>query len=252
MGLAGKLVYPLRIWAETLSRAAIPPATRTQRHRLFRALEVLRNRLPVTTLERIIGDIGDEVTVTVRALQCREHNCSNSELFALAAITRMIEPARALEIGTYDGRSTLAIASNTPGEVYTMNLPPDYFDAHPDERALVDVQLSVKVRSGGRIAGAETARVHQVFANSREYDFSQLGPIQLAFIDGAHDEVTVKSDTERVLSILDRDNSAILWDDATMYGVGRYLPTLDLPVYLIRDTDLAILRFRNGEPVRFE
>ena len=85
------------------------------------------------------------------------------EVFCLGAITRKFKPAIALEIGTYDGRSTMALARNMTGKVFTVNLGPDYMDLHPELGHLVDVQLSRKVASGERTLAPETQRIVQIF-----------------------------------------------------------------------------------------
>ena len=48
-----------------------------------------------------------------------------------------------------------------------MNLPPNYLKEHPEESAMVDTQLSAKVKSGERWAGRqESQQIEQIFANS--------------------------------------------------------------------------------------
>ena len=178
------------------------------------------------------------------------HNCSALELYTLAVITRVIAPTRALEIGTFDGRSTLAIALNTEGVVYTLNLPPT-----DDRRESYDAELSNKVRSGARfLAHPAQDRIEQLWGDSRTFDFAPYEGMQLIFIDGAHDAPTVRQDTATALKLIDRGNGAIVWHDATSYGVGHVLPECvadGFPIYLIRGTDIGLLRWARGEPTRF-
>src|SRR6185503_1284604 len=72
------------------------------------------------------------------------------ELLALARLVRERRPARILEVGTFNGRTTLNMAANAPPEsrVITIDLPPSVqasFDLEPSERMFVD-----KPQSGAR------------------------------------------------------------------------------------------------------
>src|SRR5262249_2827432 len=171
------------------------------------------------------------------------------EVFCLAAITRKMAPSVALEIGTYDGRSTMAIARNIPGKVYTVNLGPDYMDLHPEESHWIDIKLSRKVRSGERALPPETERIVQIFSDSTKLDFNQFGAVDLILIDGGHAYHVVKSDTENALRIINRERGVIIWHDAVAYGVEPCLRRLALPLSIVDGTLLALLFFDGGQPV---
>lgn len=51
-------------------------------------------------------------------------NISFFELIALVSIVKQFEPAVLMEFGTFNGRTTLNLALNTDGVVYTVDLPP--------------------------------------------------------------------------------------------------------------------------------
>jgi predicted O-methyltransferase YrrM len=235
--------------------AALPfVPTRARRHRLYYAHELLRPSLPLVTLESILqDDLSDAAEVRLKAIRYQEHNCSVFELFVLGLLARTLKATCCFEFGTYDGRSALALACNLAGDglVYTLNLPPDYLDNLPEGKCSFDAQLSRKVRSGCRWEGhPEASRIRQLFGDSRTFDCSPYGPAQLIFIDAAHDEVSVASDSHKALQLVDRSNGTILWHDATHYGVEKYLPRLAAeghPIYVILGTDLAVLRFHNGQ-----
>jgi predicted O-methyltransferase YrrM len=170
------------------------------------------------------------------------------EVFCLAAITRKFAPSVALEIGTYDGRGTMALARNMTGMVYTVNLGPDYMDLYPDHGHWVDI--SRKVRSGERaLTSPESERIVQIFSDSTKLNFNQFGVVDLIVIDGGHGYDVVKSDTENALRVINRERGVIIWHDATDYGVGQYLPQLALPLSIIDGTVLAVLFFDGGQPV---
>lgn len=136
------LTYPIWIFFEP-----------HKRRRFLRFSRLCWNDLPVISLNEIIpDDMSDDVSVTLKALPTKDHNCSIVELFILGICSRIVEAKSAYEIGTYDGRSTLAIAINADkkGKTHTLNLPEDYFDGNPDQQHRIDIQLSKKVKSGFR------------------------------------------------------------------------------------------------------
>lgn len=249
--------YQLTTWLSALARVAnvVRFLDRNKRAKLFLANEILRARLPLVALETLAKPLPDSASISLGALAAQPANCSVSELLALAVVTRLVAPNKAVEIGTFDGRSTLAIAANLPegGMVHTLNLPPDYLARHPEQADSVDAQLSSRVESGYRWRDSPLAgRIRQHFGDSRQFDFTTLFPAQLFFIDGAHDTATVLSDSRNALRGIDRGHGAILWADAEHYGVPTALAMLakeGLPIRLIAGTDMAIVHFRDGAAV---
>jgi Methyltransferase domain len=247
-------------WGTVLAHVATFPlvAGSKNRRQTFRfAAEAFRHHLPVVPLSMIVNaKLVDEDKITLQALPEHIHNCSIFELLTLAALVRVVKPSLCLEIGTYDGRSAMAIASNcdSRARVVTMNLPPNYLRDHPDENGVVDVQLSAKVKSGERWIGRqEPNRIEQIFANSLDFDFASIGCPQFIFIDGAHDQHTVDSDTEKALRAIDRQKGAIAWHDARDYGVRPVLKRLHVrgyPICIIEHTNIAVLFFEEGLTVR--
>jgi methyltransferase family protein len=247
-------------WGTVLIQVAKYPliAYSKTRRRSFRlAAEALRHQLPIVSLSSVINArLVDEDRISLQAVPEHAHNCSIFELFTLAALARALNPSLCLEIGTYDGRSALAIAANCnpQARVMTMNLSPNYLKEHPDESQVVDVRLSAKVKSGERWAGRqESHRIEQIFANSLEFDFASIGRPQFIFIDGAHDQRSVESDTENALRIVDRQRGVIAWHDARDYGVRPALKKLykrGYPLCIIEQTNIAVIIFENGAPIR--
>lgn len=255
------LFHYAALWMSTLFHLLLFPLspTRVKRRRLAYAWKYFQNSLPIIDVDKVIGEsIAEDDAVCLKAVAKRDHNCTIFELTVLGLITAMVKPRRCIEIGTYDGRSTLTLAANLrgEGEVHTVNLPEDYMEKNPDAQENFDVQLSTKVKSGERWVGhPEASRITQVFANSADFDFAPYCPSQLIFIDGGHDEVTVESDSRNAFEIVDRENGAILWHDATILGIAPVLAKLTregYPIYLIRGTDVAILRYVSGKPIEYE
>lgn len=241
-----------RAWLSLVGQGLLLPIapTRARLRRVLTAGEMLGAGLPPIRPETLLssGSVDDRQSLILTALPAAEHNCSLLELAMLGICTLAFRPGRVFEIGTFDGRSALAMACNLPpdGILFTLNLPPTHGAGRYDER------LAGTVESGHRWRGhPRSDAIHQLFGNSLDFDFSPYAPSQLIFIDGGHGESIVRSDTEHCLRIVDRRNGLILWHDATRYGVRPTLRKLahDWPIRLIEGTTLAVLRFAGGVPV---
>lgn len=245
---------------QTAMSVVAPRRTRLRRTMILG--ESARCALPWTRLDSLIpADLPDTHTLTLKAIRADVHSCSFHELATLAIISRWIAPDKALEIGTYDGRSGLAIAANMPqaGRLWTMNLPPDY--AGENGQLKYDEKIAFKVESGVRFKPMpEAARITQVFGDSTRFDFGTLvndpakpGPFQYIFVDGGHASDIVLKDTQSALSIIDKSRGVLLWHDATRFGVRPALEKLckeGLPISLIIGTTIAIVMFKDGQPVK--
>ena len=88
----------------------------------------------------------------------------------------------------------------------------------------------------------ELINVTQFYEDSTKFDFSKVN-FSLAFIDGAHDYLTVKSDTENVLKRISRPG-IIFWHDYDVTNdVGEYLIEIsnEFDIKWIKNTRLCIL-----------
>jgi predicted O-methyltransferase YrrM len=154
---------------------------------------------------------------------------TSTTLFELNCILmgmREVDAKRALEIGTFDGNTTLNIAANLPegGGVVTIDLPVDAktdyaIEVKSDDLRNVTDRATVGIQFKGH---ALERRIEQVFGDSATLDWSKLGgPFDFAFIDGCHDYNYVKSDTDRALTVV-RPGGMIMWHDyALMEPVSR-------------------------------
>ena len=121
-------------------------------------------------------------------------NIRISELGVLAALARSCEDGSDLfEIGTFDGRTTLNLAMNSPSRcrVLTLDLPPEINPAFPlteGERHMVE-----KPRPGSRyeryraIYPAAVGKIHQLLGDSAVFDYTPYTrSCSLVFVDGSH------------------------------------------------------------------
>ncbi len=177
---------------------------------------VQRKRLPSVSWTSL--DLGRPVRFLER--EKANGNIRISELAILCGLSRRCAKGQPLmEIGTFDGRTTLNLALNAPSDaiIYTLDLPSgaslDRLDKKekgftgifPRERRYHDYPCAAK-------------KIVQLTGDSTEYDFSWLrGRCSLVFVDGSHAYDLVKSDTSAALEMV-APGGIVLWHD---YGVWK-------------------------------
>lgn len=251
---AAALLFELqrKAWALALRCCVLPVScllSRRERHLMWRLYEVCFGALrpgvyPEVALSTLVGR---DTVVTLAELPAEYYNLTELELLAVAALTRRLRPRTAFEIGTADGRTTLNIAINQApeGRVLTLNLPLDQdYTVHRQECGV-----------GERFLGHPAQqRITQLWGDSRTFDFTPYwGTCDLVFIDADHSTGAVRRDSETALRLVDRERGVVLWHDALRYGIQRELPELalrtGLPVFLVAETNLALLCFAKKAPL---
>lgn len=185
-------------------------------------------------------------------------NVSVESVCKIGLIVRWLRPRRILEIGTYNGMTTLQMALNAPPEctVYTLDLPEGQEPVLPASELDRYVARSFRPRfgtsTGSYFKGRTDVRIVQLLGDSTTFDYSTRidGPVDLVFIDGAHDYRTKKIDSENALRLLS-PAGVILWDnyaDVCCPEVTRYLLDLSagLGISHLKGTLLAV--HRRGAP----
>jgi hypothetical protein len=144
-------------------------------------------------------------------------NASPLELIAMAKLVRKHQPHKILEIGTFDGRTTLNLAANAPDDakVYTLDLPREQMDEAALTLLETDRTHVDKDASGLRFHGtAHGEKITQLFGDSATFDFGPYaGQIDFMFVDGAHSYEYVIADTKTALKLTSGRNAVILWHD---------------------------------------
>ena len=181
-------------------------------------------------------------------------NVSVETVCKIGLIIRWLRPRRILEIGTYNGMTTLQMALNAPPEctVYTLDLPEGQTPSVPPSELDRYVAQSFRPRfgtsTGSYFKGRTDVRIVQLLGDSTTFDYAAPidGPVDLVFIDGAHDYRTKKIDSENALRLLS-PAGVILWDnfaDVCCPEVTRYLLDLSagLSVSHLKGTLLAVHR----------
>jgi len=197
------------------------------------------------------------------------------EALLLVALVKISDANRLFEFGTYMGGSTVLLAenSNDAAEVFTLDLPEDVAPMSvvglsaafgSSSHATEDNFLSAKSTTHGPVIAqgfyqdAPSKKITFLRGDSKTVDLHAYDrSIDMSWIDGGHDYMTVKSDTANGLRMANpkNENAVIAWhdfDNQNHQGVGRYLRELgeDRFIYHVGDTMLAFC-FPNAQEKRF-
>lgn len=190
-------------------------------------------------------------------LEVRPGNMPVSELAVLCSIVQREQPRAIFEIGTFNGRTTLNLALNSPAEcrIFTLDLPPEQLSEtrYPISerfRKLVEKEHSGELfLNKDATEFPETKKITRLFGDSGKFDFSPYyNTIDLVFIDGSHDYEYVLNDSEIALKLLREGKGVILWHD---YRGGMEVITAletfrkrhpELLLHHIQDTSFAYLK----------
>ncbi|MBM2839814.1 MAG: O-methyltransferase family 3 [Bacteroidetes bacterium] len=175
--------------------------------------------LPVISLRELFPV---EPAIRLREAGVADGNVTPLELIVIDQLIVKHAPKRILEIGTFDGRTTLNMATNTADDarVFTLDLPKTQLSdaALPievGERTYVNKDLS-----GSRFIGTEYAsKITQLYGDSGTFDFSPYAnSIDFVFVDGSHSYDYVLNDSRVALRILRNGKGVMLWHDFDAWG----------------------------------
>ena len=251
--IAGR--YTIVLFLKIILNILQYPFSQLSRHRLSHAYEAMKfafygkNHVDLSDLLE-----NNDLQVILAPVKAGRHNTTAFELAAITSIVKDKACNRIFEIGTFDGRTTLAMAFNlkdSNGKVFTLNLPAETNKVLL-ETGSVDVELASKVISGERfLHSSQEQQITQLWGDSADFDFEPFAKqMDLVFIDGAHSESYVANDTKKALQLIKQDGGWILWHDAPYFGVVKFLkqwvPQQNGPVYFIKGTTLAAAFIKDG------
>jgi Methyltransferase domain len=190
--------------------------------------------------------------ITLAEPQKNQGDVNLAELAVLATAAASVSAGfEIVEIGTFDGRTTLNLVINSSPHlaVFTLDLPPETapkFDLAPGERAFVE-----KPRSGRHFVEAApewagpAKRISQLFGDSATFDWSaHVGRAGLVFVDGSHAHDYVMADTDTALKLIAQKGMVIWHDYGVWEGVTRALEEIEASRHLrlrhVRGTSLVV------------
>jgi predicted O-methyltransferase YrrM len=204
-------------------------------------------KLPTVSLEELFPGTARLPIHLERSLPRAVGNLTTDELAAMALICQWLKPSVVFEFGTFNGRTTLNLAANTPAEtkIYTLDLAEPGETQHSLDQ--VDVDLHLRDESGNFFRNTPmSAKIEQLWGDSALFDETVFhGKVDLILVDAAHSYEYVRSDTTKAMAML-RPGGVILWHDYCVWypGVFEYLHEL-LPAYPLKHiegTHFAVLR----------
>jgi hypothetical protein len=161
-------------------------------------------------------------------------------LIFLASLAVVLRAGTLFEIGTFTGVTTWTLSRNAPDSVvHTLDIPPDVvprwgLEVDDVHRASSSNLLYLQLPLSGQIVQHWSDSA--TFAFDRFYD-----AVDLVYVDGAHSEAYVRSDTEHALRMVSRVG-AVVWDDYWRLspGVVKVLHERgDLPLFRVPGTRLV-------------
>ena len=173
----------------------------------------------------------------------------NISLLEVMVINNLIvshNPKKLFEIGTFNGRTTLNMASNCVEQalLYTIDLPEKKLDSIKLPRDFGEKEYIGKEKTGSRYIGTDCEKkIHQLFGDSATFNFSPFfDKIDFIFIDASHSYEYVLNDSRLAIKLLRNMKGIILWHDYVNWpGVTKALNELYL-----RDVRFKGLRHIEG------
>jgi len=203
-----------------------------RRHSAVRSLPLTDARL----------GLGTPFQVTYEAMK---GNTSLLEEYVLLSLIRSYGARSFFEFGTYQGQTSFMLAKNFPELViHTLDLPATDVDRTEIPISSGERRYVEKPVIGSKFLGTpEQKQITQLFGDSASFDYIPYeNKMDCVFVDGCHDYMYVKNDTEHALRLL-KEKGIILWHDYLTYeSVSRYLNELgqNIPLYHIQGTSFVL------------
>lgn len=218
-----------------MSRSLLPPGAFTHGLKILRRAFLddqfeRKSRLIALSPELLNAAYTPEIVLPPRRHIEKPGGQTLEGLVFLASLVRALDVKAAFEIGTFDGVTTWTLARNMrAGVVDTLDLPA----GEPAELAIEDTDEEVRCLLSGHVYDdlPHPAAIEQHWGDSASFDFSAWsGRCDLVYIDGAHSEPYVESDTRNAFAMLS-GRGAIVWDDywRLVQGVPKVLHGLAAP-----------------------
>lgn len=177
--------------------------------------------------------IPEDIFIQMHQSGSADGNISIPELMSINRAIGVHKPLNLFEIGTFNGRTTLNMASNCSkkSKVYTLDLPKEKLNStnlpiDPGEKSFIDKE----VIGSNYLGTVYEKKIIQLLGDSATFDFSCFNnKIDFIFIDGSHSYEYVLNDSKKALELLRDGQGVIMWHDYGRWiGVTKALNKLYL------------------------
>ncbi len=179
------------------------------------------NSLPEVSLDDVLGTA--HVLLNLRVMRYEDGMMPLYDALPLLSVLAMEAPQEVLEIGTYMGHTTRAMAENLPSAIiHTIDLPEDFSAEAPSTSDIPkdDFHLIAKRRVGREFKETGFAsRIIQHFGDTAKLDFNQLGRPTFFVIDGSHTYEYCQNDSDKCLAV-SSSGATFLWHDCDDHHPG--------------------------------
>jgi predicted O-methyltransferase YrrM len=215
--LANALTDPHSFWREVFRYGYLAKPKQPQDWLLFRhtvGRECAIRREPMDGparhfVEEIFPDVSKVISEVV-FIRPNVYNVSWEEIVTLSQLVRVLRPRTIFEFGTFDGRTTLHFAINTPGntKIYTLDIGHGFFEFG------VDSPYFNHVKIGKCFHGTPAAdKIVMLTGDSRKFDFTLfMKSIDFIFIDADHSYDSVMNDSYRAFELIS-PSGVVVWHD---------------------------------------
>lgn len=156
-----------------------------------------------------------EIDISLSDPEAKDGNVNLAELVIISQLVKQSKPEKIFEIGTFDGRTTLNMAKNSPAssKIFTLDLGSEEIE-ELSKTPHGDRKFIGKVEAGWRFIGKQgSEKISQLYGDSTKFNFQEFfGKINLLFIDGAHQYEYVLKDSDTALKFM-APEGIILWHD---------------------------------------
>jgi hypothetical protein len=143
------------------------------------------------------------------------YNPSWHEIITIAGLVRVRQPRTLFEFGTFDGRTTLHLAMNSPEDavVHTIDIAVGSFNLGPDGAYMDRVTVGEAF-----LASPYRCKIAQITADSRKFDYAPFaGKVDFVFVDAGHAYDDVMSDSAAAFRMV-RPGGVVVWHDYLTIG----------------------------------
>jgi predicted O-methyltransferase YrrM len=187
--------------------------------------------LPKISERHFIGD--EDIALTQPGVE-EAGSVKIGELAAINGIIRVLKPQAIFEFGTYQGRTALNFALNSPENcrIFTLDLPLELKQELATSLLERDRLFASNKNVGFLFSNSlkeYSRKITQLSGDSRVYDFSEyVGEIDFVFIDGSHLEEDVVTDSINACEMVRARRGVIAWHDySPASDVARALVTFE-------------------------